>query len=121
MSPRVLLLDDEPEIVYVVGEYLATLGWQTIQCKSMPEASAAVAQSRALDAAVIDWVVGGTSARALIEQLQKRHPRCVILLATGLGSDVVDERELGLPVIRKPYTMRAIASRLDALLDHQRA
>lgn len=121
MSPRVLLLDDEPEIVYVVGEYLATLGWQTIQCASLSEASAAVAQSRAFDAAVIDWVVGGSSARLLIEQLQKRHPKCAVLLATGLGADMLDEREVGLPVIRKPYTMRALASRLDGIVNLHRS
>ena len=111
-----LLLDDEPEIVYVVGEYLTTLGWQTIQCASMAEASTAVAQARALDAAVIDWIVGGASARTLIEQLQKRHPKCAVLLATGLGADVLIAREFGLPSIRKPYTMRAIANRLEAMV-----
>ena len=108
-----LLLDDEPEIVYVAGEYLSALGWQTTRCSSMAEAYRAVADLPAFDAAVLDWVVGGSSVRGLLAKLRTRHPGCQVLLATGLGREIVDEDELGLPVIRKPYTMRDLAALLD--------
>ena len=119
MRRRVLLLDDEPEIVFVAAEYLEALGWDALRCVTLAEAETAVARANALDAAVLDWVLSGSSARSLVGRLRARHPRCRVLLATGLGSDAVDERELGIPVIRKPYTMHALASRLDQLVGDQ--
>lgn len=116
MKPRILLLDDEPEIVFVTAEYLSDQGWLPIRCASTAEAEAAITHGPALDAAVLDWVVGGASARGLIEKLRNRHPRCRILLATGFGSDVVDEADLGVPIIRKPFTMRGLSLRLETLL-----
>jgi DNA-binding response OmpR family regulator len=71
-------------------------------------------------AAVVDWVIEGSSARRLLERIKTFQPKCQILLTTGHGAEMISEAHVGLPMIRKPYPMRALALRLDALVEGRR-
>jgi DNA-binding response OmpR family regulator len=120
MQRRVLLVDDEPEIVRVAAEYLTALGWDPKVATTLAEAERIAELRIPLQAAVVDWVIEGSSARRLIERLGTYQPQCPILLTTGHGSELLSEAVMGLPMIRKPYSMKTLSLRLEALAEGRR-
>jgi DNA-binding response OmpR family regulator len=112
---RLLLVDDELEISQLAAEYLAASGWKSDPVTTLAQAERLVDAGGPYDAAVIDWVIGGSTARGLLERVHLRQPTCRVLLASGHGVDILRDNPQGVPVIRKPYTLRALAARLDAL------
>lgn len=113
---RLLLVDDELEIAQLAAEYFSSLGWDARAASSVSEAERLIDKSGPFDAAVIDWVIGGSTARGLIERLETRQPRCRVLLTSGHGVDILRDNSEGVPVLRKPFTLRALARRVEALL-----
>ncbi len=113
---RLLLVDDELEIAQLAAEYFSSLGWDAKCAASVAEAERLIDKSGQFDVAVIDWVIGGSTARGLIERLEARQPRCRVLLTSGHGVDILRDNSEGVPVLRKPFTLRALALRVAALV-----
>ena len=113
---RLLLVDDESEIAQLAAEYFSSLGWTALSASTVAEAERIIDRQGPFDVAVIDWVIGGSTARGLIERVEARHPRCRVLLASGHGVELLRDNSEGVPVIRKPFTLRALALRVESLL-----
>jgi len=113
---RLLLVDDESEIAKLAAEYFTALGWEAKYAASVAEAERLIDKSEPFDVAVIDWVIGGSTARGLIDRLDTRQPRCRVLLTSGHGVDILRDNSEGVPVLRKPYTLRSLGGSVEALL-----
>ena len=117
---NLLLVDDELEIADLAAEYLSSKNWNTIAVTTVAEAEHAIDTMGPFEVAVIDWLIGRSTARGLLERLAMKQPNCRVLLTSGHGRDILRDNPQGVPVIRKPYSLRTLEARVDALLPPRR-
>jgi DNA-binding response OmpR family regulator len=87
---RVLLVDDEVELVSALGERLVIRGIEAEWVGTGEEALQRVARE-AFDLAVLDMKMPGLAGLALKERLQAQDPRLKFIFLTGYGSEEVFE------------------------------
>jgi DNA-binding response OmpR family regulator len=83
---RVLLVDDEEELVSALAERLELRSFDTRWCTSGSEALALV-ESGCFDLAVLDMKMPKISGLALREKLKDRCPAMKFIILTGYGSE----------------------------------
>lgn len=87
---RVLLVDDEIELVSALGERLVIRGIEAEWVGTGEEALQKVARE-AFDLAVLDMKMPGIAGLALKERLQAQDPHLKFIFLTGYGSEEVFE------------------------------
>ncbi|RJP73479.1 MAG: response regulator [Candidatus Zixiibacteriota bacterium] len=115
---RVLVIDDEEELVTTLVERLAMRGLQADWCTSGPEALQRLEQ-RHYDAVVLDLKLPGISGLELQRRIQQAHPGVKTLLMTGQGG--VEEELARLPggaapdireVLYKPVNIQVLVDKI---------
>ncbi|MCW3479391.1 response regulator transcription factor [Neisseriaceae bacterium JH1-16] len=117
MTVRILLVDDDAELVAILSDYLRSEGFE-VDCASDGESGAAAALSGQYALVVLDVMmprVGGLEALRRIRQ-QSRIP---VLMLTAKGDDI--DRIVGLELgaddyVPKPCLPRELVARLRAIL-----
>jgi CheY-like chemotaxis protein len=101
MTPaRILIVDDEPEIVRLLARRLTRRGYRVSQASGRDEALARVQES-VFDLAILDYMMPGTDGLQLAQECLKRQPALQVLILTG--SPVITEIEAArFPCLRKP-------------------
>jgi DNA-binding NtrC family response regulator len=82
----VLLVDDEPAVLYTLSEVLAERGMRVITARSGEEALGKLDDA---DAVVTDLAMPGMTGLELMAQINQRDPTLPILLLTAHGSERV--------------------------------
>jgi CheY-like chemotaxis protein len=124
MTPaRILIVDDEPEIVRLLARRLTRRGYQVSQANGGDEALARL-QEAAFDLAILDFMMPGTDGLQLARECRKRQPALQVLILTG--SPVVTDIEAAqFPCLRKPLEnlehLDEAVSRLVAAAQQDRA
>jgi len=95
----VLIADDEPKIVNLVGRWLADVGRPWMGATTLAEAAMALAQHR-VERVVLDWVWPDGSAYMIACMCTQRRIPCCIY--TGLEPDKISIQGLRVDVIQKP-------------------
>jgi DNA-binding response OmpR family regulator len=117
---RLLLVEDEDDMLEVLARYLQGLGYE-VHCATSVEAARGIALSLdSLDAAIVDWSLPDGCGRDVITGIRTLHPHCCFVVTTGHGASVVSEAQgsgLAGSVMRKPYTMRSLYQRVATLLE----
>jgi PAS domain S-box-containing protein len=117
---HVLTVDDEPALVDLLRDQLQELGYRVTAHVSPVEALADFL-SRPLDFDVIltDLTMPGMNGADLAERVLRVRPDLPIVMATGYGHVMTEERarEIGLrPLLYKPFSMAALGEAIqDAL------
>ena len=107
MTQRVLVLDDDPTILALLGKYFRGLGWDVEVCAEASQGMA-LAESGDFDAVICDLHLGpGHEAEGLdvIGRVRERQPDTAVLLFTAAFSEGVREAALkagAADVIPKP-------------------
>ena len=118
--PLILLVDDDPDVLGVVDDYLAGIGYAVEACANGRCALDRLsAENPGFDAAVIDWTLPDLPGRTVVRAFSARLPGRPIIITTGHGAEVlsdVADAAVAATVLRKPFTMRALSMRLDAAL-----
>jgi DNA-binding response OmpR family regulator len=113
---RLLIVDDEPDIRSMLGEYLTQLGYEVSVVETGRQALDLCARDgAAFDAALVDWTLPGIDGPDVMLQIRMLQPTCRIFAITGHADQVVSGSAVGnlvLEVFRKPFSLRALASRL---------
>ena len=121
MSARVLVVDDDPTIAEVVGDYLREAGLEPRHAADGPSALA-LAEAWQPDIVILDLMLPGLDGLEVCRRLRKardgQHPLPVIML-TALGEE--SERVAGLETgaddyVTKPFSPRELALRAQAVL-----
>jgi DNA-binding response OmpR family regulator len=113
----VLVVDDEPKIVEVVGDYLRTAGF-SVTTAADGESAIASARARPPDLVVLDLGLPGLDGLDVARELRRasRVP-IVMLTARGEETDRVVGLELGADdYLVKPFSPRELLARLRAVL-----
>lgn len=80
--PRILLVDDEPNIRWTMAEFLKRERYEVLTASDY-ETALAVFGENEIDVAVIDIVLPRKSGVRLLEELHSHHPALPIIMMTG--------------------------------------
>ena len=118
MANRILLVDDDPDLIALGEHHLSETGFQVLTAKSGEEALERLENER-VDLAVLDLMLPGASGEEILGQLQERLPSIpvVVLTARSDPEDVVRCMQLGaLDYLTKPFdAARLVTSVRNAL------
>ena len=120
MVVRVLLVDDEPDILAPVRFTLESLGF-AVETVEDGVAALAAARSRPYDVVVLDVMMPGLQGTEVCRQLRAESILPIIMLT---AKDAEVDRVLGLELgaddyVTKPFSARELASRIRAVLRRQ--
>lgn len=115
---RLLLVEDSPRLVELVGETLRDAGWRLDAVSTVADAEVAIA-AREHDLVLLDLGLPDGDGLSLLRRVRQEHPGLPVLIITAKGS--VDERIAGLDAgaddyLVKPFHHRELVSRCRAML-----
>jgi two-component system response regulator ResD len=115
----VLVVDDEPTILDVVGRYMERAGYETHRAADGPEALRLAAEHRP-DLVVLDLMLPGIDGIEVMRQLHEGPgPRTAVIMLTARGEE--SDRLVGLrqgadDYVVKPFSPAELVARVDAVL-----
>jgi CheY-like chemotaxis protein len=122
---HVLCVDDEPSLVELLREQLTALGYRVTAHASALEALADFLNHPLdFDVMLTDLTMPGMSGADLADRVRKVRPDLPIVMATGYGHVMSEERarELGIrPLLQKPFTMAVLGEAIQDALQSVRA
>jgi len=121
MAPKkILVVEDEPEILEFLGFALTSLGHQVNEAGSAEAALAQQQQTQTeYDLLVTDVMLPGKNGRVLAEELTHRLPHLKVLYISGYSGDVLADQGVltsGVNFLQKPFTLDELISKVGASL-----
>ncbi|MDB5986786.1 MAG: hypothetical protein JWR16_1839 [Nevskia sp.] len=110
---RVLVVEDSEQIAMCVEEALIDAGYVVIGPVGRLKAAVSLAQTEALDAAVVDLDLYGESSLPVLEALNQRAVPFVV--ATAYDIHQTKLRFSNRPWLSKPYSLNVMLTELRAL------
>jgi len=116
-NASIVVVDDEPDVLSMVSDYLGRDGYSVTRCTSAAELDRTLEET-APDLVVLDVNLPDENGIAIARRLQATR-RVSIVMLTGL-TDTID-RVVGLEVgaddyVTKPFDLRELAARVRAVL-----
>ena len=111
----ILVVEDDPRVRAATGTALTELGYPAILCGSGPEAIDTLEERDDIGLVITDVVMPGMTGPELAGKIRTDHPDVGLLFVTGyVGEAGEAESFKGSEVLRKPFTLRALADALHA-------
>ena len=122
MSPRILVVEDEPDIAAIVVDYLRHAGY-TVEHQAEGRAALASLITTPPDLTLLDIMLPGMEGLEILRQA-RRHTQHPIIMLTARVEEV--DRLIGLELgaddyICKPFSPREVVARVKAVLRRARA
>ena len=106
--PRVLVVDDNPDVRHVTSSLFEQIGYDTALRDSAESALQYLAQGKRVDLIFSDIVMPGSiDGIGLANEIRGRYPGLPIILSTGY-SDSAQQAPQWLQVLRKPFDSEAL-------------
>jgi len=114
---KLILVDDEPEILTLVRDYLSREGFNVLTALNGTEGMQLIERERP-DLVILDWMLPGMSGLEMCKRLRETSTIPIIMLTAK--SEEID-RVLGLEFgaddyIVKPFSLRELAARIKTVL-----
>ena len=120
--PRVLLVDDEPNMRWTMAEFLKRGGYEPLTASDFDSATELLRDTE-VDAAVVDIVLPGKSGVELLKELRSREPYVPVVMITGEpNSSLVPEivRAGAYDYIAKPILKDALIKAVARAVERKR-
>jgi PAS domain S-box-containing protein len=121
----VLVVDDEPTVRMLVTEVLEELGYAVIEAEDGASGLKVLQSTARIDLLISDiGLPGGMNGRQMTETARVNRPDLKVLFITGYAPSAVlgtGRLEPGMQVITKPFTLDALAARINALISEVEA
>jgi signal transduction histidine kinase/ActR/RegA family two-component response regulator len=118
---KILLIDDEPDIVSMEGQMLDRLGYQVaVYTDSTRALNAFCKAPDTFDMIITDMAMPGMSGDRLAAECLKKRPDIPILLCTGFSDSLTEEKMLSQGIrgfLSKPMGMGELAQKIHEVLD----
>ncbi len=116
--PSVLVVDDEPELLHLLAEFLTRFGFLVRTASNAEQARLLMAQA-VPRVAILDINMPGESGLSLARWLRETHVDLAIIMLTGVSE--ANDRILGLELgaddyLGKPFELRELLARVRAVL-----
>jgi two-component system, OmpR family, KDP operon response regulator KdpE len=117
MSPALLLVDDEPQLIRALTPSLTAHGYE-VESVGSGAAALSVLAARSFDAVILDLGLPDMDGKEVISKLREWSPVPVIVLsARGLEEEKVNALDLGADdFVEKPFPVRELMARIRAAL-----
>lgn len=121
---KVLIVDDNPDILEMVSELLAANGFQPLTASSGNEALEKV-ESESPDLILLDINMPDMDGWSVLRELKERKKappiKVIMLTATvDIGTDIFGLQDLVFDYIRKPFTNKDLAERVRKALEEEK-
>lgn len=110
---RILLVDDEPDILLLLQAMLTAPTWEIVGKAASGEDALRVATHLNPDVAVVDYMMPGMHGMEVAERLKGANPDCTVVLFSAY--DVQDDAEVS-PFVDH-FLAKTDVGRLSTLLD----
>lgn len=122
-APVLLVVDDEPDLRGLLGEYFVRNGFVVRQAENAAQARGLLSLERP-DLALLDVNMPGENGLSLARWLRESHPDVAIVMLTTAGESV--DRIVGLELgaddyLPKPFELRELLARVRAVLRRTQA
>jgi two-component system OmpR family response regulator len=116
-APRLIVVDDEPELRKILSDYLGRHGFAVRAVAGAPELDACLTAEEA-DLLILDIAMPGEDGLSIARRIRSRSAVPILMLTAA--TDIVD-RVVGLEVgaddyVTKPFDLRELRARVRALL-----
>jgi signal transduction histidine kinase/ActR/RegA family two-component response regulator len=112
---RILLVEDDPRVRSSTVGALEDLDYQPVACSSGAEAEA-LFRSHDFDLVISDVIMPEMTGPELIRKLRAEHGHFAVLFVTGYVGEGESDDLVGYELLRKPFTVSALASAVAAAL-----
>jgi two-component system C4-dicarboxylate transport response regulator DctD len=120
---RILIVDDEPALLKMMGIYLKRVGYEVTAHDSTDRAWAAVsASAEEFAAAVLDATLRGLTTQDLALKLLEANPSMCVMVASGYPVDMSALEAAGpgrVQFVQKPFTAETLTGTLRRLIEGQ--
>lgn len=119
---RILLVEDESEILAVTKKILERHEYQVVVASGAQEALHRVREfDGAFDLLITDVIMPDMKGNELAQRITERYPHIRCLFMSGYTAETISHQgilESGLHFIQKPFSVRALLTRVRQILDH---
>ncbi|MFO1518458.1 MAG: sigma-54 dependent transcriptional regulator [bacterium] len=119
---RILVVDDENQIVRALERFLTEKGYEVVPAESFDGGLSAL-QRENLDAALIDLKLGDQSGIELIRKIKKNQPEIVCMIVTGyatIDSAIEAVRAGAYHYLTKPFRLEDVENLLKQALESRK-
>jgi putative nucleotidyltransferase with HDIG domain len=120
--PRILVVDDEPQIRVMLGSTLQKYGYEVQLAESGTQAMAALGLN-AFDLVLTDIVMQGVNGIALLERIHEQYPSLPVVMVTAIHdiSVAIDSMRRGAyDYLLKPFELEHLLQTVRRALEHRR-
>ncbi len=114
MTQTILVVDDEPDILEVVGSFLCDQGYRVLQADGIEAALAMLRTAMPPVALVVSDVRMPQNGHALVPECQRLYPDMPVILMTGYDLNLA--QFVLWPILRKPFRLRALLAAVTTAL-----
>ena len=114
---RVLVIDDEQEILTTITNFLKGLGYDVVSASNGLDGIRQVA-SGDFDLVITDIVMPYVSGIGIVSMVKKKQENVPVIVMTGYGEEpekIAQEKAADI-VLRKPFTMATLKDHISRLL-----
>ncbi len=120
-APRVLVIDDEPDIRDILVEFLTPRGY-AVEAVASAEEAAERTNAGGVEALILDLNLPGLDGLAFLAQVRRHDPELCVLIITGYAtadSAIVALRRGADDYLQKPFELESLARALDRALERR--
>jgi DNA-binding NtrC family response regulator len=111
---RLLIVDDEPNLLDLLRRYLGRLGYQVETCGDAEKALALFQEEPdRFSLAITDLSLPGLSGEDLIERMRQTHPGLPAIITSGYP---YQPRGAGIEFLQKPFLPQMLAEAVEKAL-----
>jgi DNA-binding NtrC family response regulator len=121
MTRSVLIIDDEPNMRWVLGKALEQAGYTVHGAASGDEGLAALGRTP-VDLVLLDLKLKGEDGLTVLRRLRERRPELVVMLLTAYGTvaNAVEAMQLGAAdFLRKPFDVEEVIFKVARALERR--
>jgi CheY-like chemotaxis protein len=115
---RILLVEDDPRVRAATVGALEDLDYEPVACSSGAEAIA-MFESHEFDLVISDVIMPEMTGPELIRHLKATHGDFAVLFVTGYVGDGETDQLIGYELLRKPFTVGALANAVSSALSRR--
>lgn len=121
MPKTILIVDDEPNVLWFVSKICQPLGYETLTASSGMEALKIIQECGGkLDLVLLDLKMPGMGGIEVLKSIRKHQPDLAVIILTALQDEREECESLGIEgYVTKPYSLEDLSRRIVAVLERK--